>query len=199
MPCTRTCDEAADHHVGDAVRGGLQGRTDLARLLADAYVSEYAKHHERCTYNDPHHSKPHCPPSPKPVTNEEVEDASSKAAKVIYRHDNAHETIVRMVHNIKEVFVSYDTAEDALVIAKEDEGQLAGERYGPSCLPTGFIEIEIHDGDVIAVWFCPHDSTEDSREHSSEAGTRFSKDEHVESRSDVTLYQFLARRCSACR
>lgn len=146
------------------------------------------------TYNDPRHSKPHCPPSPEPVTNEEVEDTSCKAAKVVYRHDDAHETVVRMVHNIEEVLVSNDTAEDALVIAEKNEGQLTGECYGPSCLAAGLVEIEIHIGDVIVARFCPHSSRDsDSRKREGRPGTSLLKDEHLESRSDVVLHQSRAR------
>jgi hypothetical protein len=85
------------------------------------------------TYNYPTHGTPHSSSSTQPVTQHKVDDASSKAPKVVDRHDDARETVVGVrsgvsegmhhlerplhtVHGPEKVFVAHDTAENSLIV-----------------------------------------------------------------------------------
>jgi len=95
-----------------------------------------------------------------------------------------------VVHNIEEVLIPNNTAEDALVIAEKNKGQLTGECYGPSCLAARLVEIDIHIGDVIAACFRPHSNRDgDTRKYEGRPGASLLGVEQLESRSDAVLHQ----------
>jgi hypothetical protein len=80
------------------------------------------------TYNYPTHGEPHSSSATQPVTEHEVDDASSEAPKIVDRHNDAGETVVGIysgvsenlhrfertlftIHGLEKVFVADDVAE----------------------------------------------------------------------------------------
>ena len=62
-----------------------------------------------------------------------------------------------MVEGVQEVFVADDAAEDALVVAEEDEGELASNCYGgaefeAATVPKDWSEMSVHVAVVCVVW-----------------------------------------------
>jgi hypothetical protein len=48
-----------------------------------------------------------------------------------------------MVKGVEKVFVADDAAEDALVVAEEDEGELAGDCYGGAEFEASAVPVEV--------------------------------------------------------
>lgn len=68
-------------------------------------------------YNNPNHGHPHRAPSTKFISNAKIYHTAAKTAQVVDRDDDAHETVIGVVHVFQEVFVLDDAGEDALVVA----------------------------------------------------------------------------------
>ena len=101
---------------------------------------------QRSSNNDPHHCKPHRPPSTQVVTYEEIEDASREAAQIVNGHDDPSQRIVRLAHDLEKRLVGYDTGKDALIVAEEHEGELASEhdRYAQGSATAENGELSLH-------------------------------------------------------
>lgn len=52
------------------------------------------------TYDDPAHGNPHRLPAPKPVTNDEIDDAARKTAQIIDADDDTKQTWARIVDHL---------------------------------------------------------------------------------------------------
>jgi hypothetical protein len=76
-------------------------------------------------YNNPTHSDPHRQLPPRLLTQQKREYTPRETPEIINRHDNPLECRRRMIKRIEEIRIPDDPAEDALVVAEQDEGHLA--------------------------------------------------------------------------
>jgi hypothetical protein len=77
------------------------------------------------TYNDPTHSNPHRQLPPRLLTQQERQYTPRETPEIVNRHDNPLERRRRMIKRIEEIRIPDDPAEDALVVAEQDESHLA--------------------------------------------------------------------------
>lgn len=101
-------------------------------------------------YNDKPHRNPHRQPPPRLLAEYKCEYTSRETSEIIYRDNDPLEARRGMVERVEEILVSYDPAEDALVVAEEHERKLACDGDGGAQLeaapePGEFGEFE-HGG-----------------------------------------------------
>lgn len=67
-------------------------------------------------YNNPAHGNPHSPPPTKVIAKDKIQDTADEAAQV-GDTDNDHQTVIRVMNQVQEVFVHDDATEEPLIIA----------------------------------------------------------------------------------
>ena len=101
-------------------------------------------------YDDEDHGDPHGQPASGLLAEHEGEDAAGEAAEVVDAHDDALERGARVSEGLQKVLVAHDPAEDALVVAEQDEGHLARDGDGGTQLEAAAKYINVRHGFFIA-------------------------------------------------
>lgn len=95
------------------------------------------------TYDNPHHSNPHGQFPARLLGKNKRENASRKTSQVVYGDDDTFERGAGVVERVEKVCIADDSRENTLIVAKEYECELTGDRDSGSKAEASSIPIQV--------------------------------------------------------